>query len=46
MSLYDMRPDEVALKKKLKRQDVLETIGAVLTALLFVGLAYIALVAF
>lgn len=44
--LHDMRPDEVALKKKLRRQDVLETIGAIVAWILFIGVAYLACLAF
>lgn len=44
--IYDMRPEEEALKKKLKRQEVLETIGAIAAWLIFMVMAYIALVAF
>ena len=46
MSIYDMRPDEVALRRKLRRHEVLGSLGAIAAWLAFMALAYIALVAF
>lgn len=41
-----MRPDEVALKKKLRRQELLGSLGAIVAWILFIGVAYLACLAF
>lgn len=46
MSIYDMRPDEVALRRKLRRQEVLGSLGAIAAWLLLMTMAYIACLAF
>jgi hypothetical protein len=46
MGVYDMRPEEEALRKKLKREEILGAIGAVMAWLLFMVMAYIACLVF
>lgn len=40
------RPEEAALRRRLRIEGILETIGAVIAALLGVAVAYIACLAF